>query len=453
MLAGMPKNKKKSKVHDATAAIGGADDEFDKMLAEVAAADPELAADVRASTATTVATSSSSSSSSGSGEQGASSPEMQVSEIAIFGACKRGDISQLRRWGRQGVRVKNADLLVNAIFAEVSSDILRCLVKELGADVNGARLTTPLCAAVLIGNLALVQCLVKELGAEVNQAGSNGATPLYAAAQIGNVGSVQFLVKELGADINKAMQKGFTPLYIAAENGHLAVVRLLVAEFGADVNQAANDGATPLCIAAQNGHLPVMRLLVEELGADVNKAVHDGTTPLSFAAQQGDLSVVRCLAKELGADINQGSHDGITPLHIAVQKGYLAIVRCLVKECSADVNKAMHNGVTPLMIAARFQHEDVSTFLIKYGANVQDSLHSFGTAADLSRKYAAGGRQTEYLEARTHCANTGCDGAGVKKCAGCLKVYYCARECQLAHWLAHKAECRQRADKMASKKT
>jgi hypothetical protein len=103
------------------------------------------------------------------------------------------------------------------------------------------------------------------------------------------------------------------------------------------------------------------------------------------------------------------------------------------------------------MTAARFGHEDVSIFLIKYGANVKDSAHAFGTAADLSRKYAAAGRQTEYLEARTHRAKPGCDGAGVKKCAGCLKVYYCARECQRAHWTAHMLECRRSAGKAASK--
>jgi hypothetical protein len=49
------------------------------------------------------------------------------------------------------------------------------------------------------------------------------------------------------------------------------------------------------------------------------------------------------------------------------------------------------------------------------------------------------------LRRRTHCAKPGCDGAGKKTCADCLKVYYCTRQCQLAHWPAHKAECRQSA--------
>jgi ankyrin repeat protein len=274
--------------------------------------------------------------------------------MEIFGACERGDISQLRRWGRQGVRVMRADFLIDAIFAKVSSDILRCLVKELGADVNGARL-------------------------------SDGVTPMFVAAQTRNLALVRCLVKEHGADVNQGNKDGGTPFYMAAQKGYLELVRCLVKDLGADVNQAANDGATPLCIAVQEGHL----------------------------------AVVRCMVKELGADVNRGRPD----------------------------------GVTPLMIAARFQHDAVVAFLIKYGANVQAAAPSFGTAAEVSRRYGAPAQQTQFLEDRSHCARLGCDGEGKKKCAGCLKVYYCTRECQLAHWPAHKAECRRSANKTASKHT
>jgi ankyrin repeat protein len=393
----MPKNK--SKRQGAKVATVGADDDFDKMLAEVTAEDSELSADVSSSTATTASsTSNSSSSSSSSRNSRGAGASLRVSENVIVAACERGDIAQLRRWGRQGVRVNNADLLITAIFAEVSLDILRCLVMELGADVNKARLT-------------------------------DGATPTIVAAQLGDVATIQFLVNELGADVNQNGLDGRTPLSVAAQKGNLALVRCLVKDLGADVNQAKDNGATP------------------------NQAHGDGTTPLYIAAQMGHLAVVRCLVKELGADVNQGMHDGTTPLHIAAQQGCLDVVRCLVKECGAEINNSRQDGVTPLMFAAKNEHGDVVTFLIKYGANVKDSTNAYGTAADISRKYAAAGKQTEYLEARTHCAKPGCNGAGAKKCASCLKVYYCKRECQLAHWPAHKPVCRQSADKAASKKT
>jgi hypothetical protein len=146
--------------------------------------------------------------------------------------------------------------------------------------------------------------------------------------------------------------------------------------------------------------------------------------------------------------INQASNTGATPLYVAAHKNNLDMVRCLVKEleAGADINQANRDGITPLMIAAGAEHERVVAFLIKYGADPQYSTPTFGTAADQSRNAGAPAEQTQYLEARTHCAYPECKGAGVKKCANCLKVYYCARECQLAHWSAHKAGCRQSVD-------
>jgi hypothetical protein len=121
----------------------------------------------------------------------------------------------------------------------------------------------------------------------------------------------------------------------------------------------------------------------------------------------------------------------------------------LVTELGADVNRAKHDGATPLMAAVNQKQENVVAFLLKYGAEPQLSALTYGTAAEISRNWGLSvehtvGR-TEYLDARTHCAMPSCSGAGATKCAGCLNVYYCKRVCQLAHWSAHKAECRRSA--------
>jgi hypothetical protein len=79
--------------------------------------------------------------------------------------------------------------------------------------------------------------------------------------------------------------------------------------------------------------------------------------------------------------------------------------------------------------------EKVIVFLLKYGANPQASAQEFGTAVNFSKRHDAPAEQITYLEAKTHCANPGCSGAG------CLVVFYCGHSCQLAHWSAHKAEC------------
>jgi hypothetical protein len=74
-----------------------------------------------------------------------------VSEVAIVECCSVGDVPQLQRWARQGVRVVSAG---------------------------------PLYHAAGYGMLEAVRVLIKELGAKSKQA-LLGATPLYMAAQEG----------------------------------------------------------------------------------------------------------------------------------------------------------------------------------------------------------------------------------------------------------------------------
>jgi ankyrin repeat protein len=179
-----------------------------------------------------------------------------------------------------------------------------------------------------------------------------------------------------------------------------------------------------LIAAAGYGMLEAVQVLINEAGADVG-ATHNGFSSLHAAAHHGHVAVVRCLV-EYGADVNQATYDG-------------------------SINKALSNGATPLMAASYHKHMEVVVWLIKHGANAQASHQDGSTAADISRKYGASVEQTEYLEARAHCANSGCDGAGLKKCAGCLKVFFCSPMCIRAHWPAHKTECKRIAEAAASK--
>jgi ankyrin repeat protein len=157
------------------------------------------------------------------------------------------------------------------------------------------------------------------------------------------------------------------------------------------------------------------------------------------------LEAVRVLVKELNADVHQTSK-GYFPLFVAAQEGLLAVVQCLVKELGADINQANHNGATPLMVASYHKHTEVVVWLSKHGADAQASHQDGSTAVDVSRDFGAPAEQTAYLEARTHCANPGCDGAGLKKCSSCLRVFFCGPACIRAHWTAHKAECKRIAE-------
>jgi ankyrin repeat protein len=69
-----------------------------------------------------------------------------------------------------------------------------------------------------MGNLAMVRCLVEELGADVNKADLKGRTPFWIATYGGNLAMLRVLVKELHADVDKVDQAGYAPLWIAAQD-------------------------------------------------------------------------------------------------------------------------------------------------------------------------------------------------------------------------------------------
>jgi hypothetical protein len=125
----------------------------------------------------------------------------------------------------------------------------------------------------------------------------------------------------------------------------------------------------------------------------------------------------------------------------AAQRGHLDVLQCLVEEFGADVNLAAHDGRTALMMASYGRHEKLVKWLLKHGADAQATT-ARGTAVDASKDGGAPIASTEYLEAKAHCSNPGCSGAGLKKCTGCKQARYCGQTCQLAHWKAHKAGCK-----------
>jgi hypothetical protein len=127
------------------------------------------------------------------------------------------------------------------------------------------------------------------------------------------------------------------------------------------------------------------------------------------------------------------------------------MVRCLLK-LRANVNQLCNNGATPLMAASTHKHEEVVKWLVKAGANTQATFPGFhNSALATSRHFGESASLIAYLEAKTHCSNTGCSGAGLKNCPAC-KTRYCGEPCQMAHWKAHKADCKRRSAELAASK-
>jgi ankyrin repeat protein len=283
------------------------------------------------------------------------------------------------------------------------------------------------------GDIDIARCLVNELGADVNKADEQGSTPLYIALQLGNLEMMRCLVKELGADARRVRKAGNSLLNVAAQKGHLAVMRCLVKELGTDVDQEDNLGCSPFQIAAQEVNVIFLPHMGSHSVASLSPYLSPYLSPWTSR-----------LVEELGADANKTNVLGWSPLFSASWIGHLEVMQCLV-ELGANINRAATDGSTLLMMAAGHMHHKIVRYLLKHGANPQALHESLGTAADISKGMRAPGEQTAYLQARTHCANPSCTNAGLKKCERCLQVYFCGSACIRAHWSAHKVECKAAA--------
>jgi hypothetical protein len=129
---------------------------------------------------------------------------------------------------------------------------------------------------------------------------------------------------------------------------------------------------------------------------------------------------VRCLLGKFGVT-------GSTALISAAGAGCLDIMRCLVRKFGAKINHTANRGNTALMEAAEYKHVALTKWLA--GADPQAKNTRGETAADISRRVGASPEQTAYLEAKAHCAQPGCSGAGTKKCQGCMQGRYCGPAC------------------------
>jgi ankyrin repeat protein len=166
--------------------------------------------------------------------------------------------------------------------------MVRCLVRELGADINqsGKKGITSLCFATRAGNLRMVKCLAIELGADINQRGAEGTTPVFYAAFMGHVAVLQCLVEECNANVNRANTERYSLVYVAAQEGNLDVVQYLVKELGANVNLAAHDGTTPLMVAAERMQHKVVRYLLKH-GADPQALDNNRDTAADISKSAG----------------------------------------------------------------------------------------------------------------------------------------------------------------------
>ena len=137
---------------------------------------------------------------------------------------------------------------------------------------------------------------------------------------------------------------------------------------GANIDARFLDGTTALTNSTRFGFTDLVTALIAAK-ADPNATDTSGWTPLMYAAWIDDPAVVQQLVKA-GAKLETADDNGLTALGVAAQNGKAKALEALVT-AGANVNKTIGKaGYTPLMLASIASSEDIASFLIAHGADV-----------------------------------------------------------------------------------
>jgi hypothetical protein len=186
----------------------------------------------------------------------------------------------------------------------------------------------------------------------------------------------------------------------------------------------------------------MMMMLQIQACSTIDAPDSQNRTLLWLVAGLGSLPLVKVLTQHFDIKVNWSSHTFGTALHHAAVQNRRSMIRYLLKILHADIDSTNDEGVTPIMFAAHYGHNLIVTSLANRGANLFLRCKTGETVAAISMKAYPKSEQTADIMARMHCGNATCANSGKKRCAGCLKVRYCCKVCQLVEWPFHKPHCK-----------
>ncbi|HVO49000.1 MAG TPA: quinoprotein dehydrogenase-associated putative ABC transporter substrate-binding protein [Steroidobacteraceae bacterium] len=185
-----------------------------------------------------------------------------------------------------------------------------------------------------------------------------------------------------GAHVNSQDGEGYTPL-INSIRFRFAELATYLANRKADVNLVDRTGWTPLMYAAWNDDAQMVEMLLKH-GARLEPTNGDNLTALAIAAQNAKIKSAQALVAG-GADVNAPvANGGYTPLMLTAIAGSNELASWLL-EHGAQVNARNPGGVTALMIAAASNHPSTVGLLLKAGADPDARSEDGRTALSIAQ--------------------------------------------------------------------
>lgn len=217
----------------------------------------------------------------------------QLNAADWFRASRANDSAALKKFIAGGFSVETRDADGDSALhaaahagAKDSADFL--LDRGLGVDLQGAADRTPLMAAVLGDQTAMVRWLLRQ-GANPLLKDKEGYVPLMIAVREGKSGSVAELAPYNRENLDSA-------ILLAALLGRTEVIDTLT-NYGASVYARMEDGRTPLMVAAENGHVEAVKLLLD-LGSGRLSTDVQGRTAADLATAAGHAEIAALISRE-----------------------------------------------------------------------------------------------------------------------------------------------------------
>jgi ankyrin repeat protein len=210
-----------------------------------------------------------------------------------FRASRGNDVAVLKKFvsGKFPVDTRDpaGDSALHAAAAAGAQPVADYLLtRGLAVDLRGGLDRTPLMAAVLADQTAMVRWLLRQ-GADPRLKDHEGFRPLMLAVREGKSGSVGELASYTREDLDPA-------LLLASLVGRADVIDALT-NFGASVYARMEDGRTPLMIAAENGHEEAVKLLLD-IGASRFTTDPEGRTAADLATAAGHPEIAALISRD-----------------------------------------------------------------------------------------------------------------------------------------------------------
>ncbi|KAL9110542.1 MAG: hypothetical protein Q9227_004900 [Pyrenula ochraceoflavens] len=278
---------------------------------------------------------------------------------------------------------------------EHNEDLVRFLIEERGADVNGPAggsggVETALQHAAWAGRDVIAEILLIG-GADPNLRGESGLrqpSALHRALHSGSDRIVRLLL-DYGADVNAVYTYWGTPLMCAGNFGRNEMAKLLLKR-GADPNKQSGSHGNALQRAASRGNFQIATALIDA-GANINAVGGRYHTALQAAAYGGNPSIVSLLI-ERGADVNieGGEYYYKSPLNAAADSHDCKMLRMLI-DAGATVppsrpfysKRNRRRNQSALHAALRHRNFEAITLLLDHGASITmgDAVEVLTTAS------------------------------------------------------------------------